>query len=378
MVSPVILAVFIGSLIYGCYKYCVYRPSNFPPGPFRIPVFGSYLFLLLIDKKRLHVAIEKLCKFYKSTVVGFYTGDTLTVVANDAKSIREILFNPDFDGRNDFFITRLREPNFKLKGIFFTDGGFWSEQRRFTLRNLRDFGFGRRFEDFEMEVRDEMKALVSMIKSGPMHEHEKAFLRPNGEICLPKILIGSLGNCFLQVIANERLPRAEQGKLFKSGYGSMAFQIHSNEYGKLFSILPWIRFLFPKVSSFKQLREGSMEMCRLMEEIIERQINTFEEGSVRNFIDVYIKEMKQDEKAVNRRGFMIDQLLMVCTDFVFPSLSAMETQIAFLFKHLLHRKDVLMKIQSEIHSVVGSGRLPELNDRVKYFFFMRSSKCMQH
>lgn len=361
MVSQVIVGIFVSMFLYRIYKYCVYRPPGFPPGPFRIPIFGCYLWLLLINRKNRHAAVQKLCKFFKTTVIGFYTGDTLTVIANDPKSIRELLFNPDLDGRNDFFIGRLREPNYKINGIFFTDGGYWSDQRRFTLRNLRDFGFGRRFQDFEIEVRDEMQNLIALIKDGPRYDHEKEFLRADGEIKLPKALIGNLGNCFLQVLSGERIPRAEQASLFKAGYGSMDFQIYSNEYGKLFSLLPWIRFIFPRASSFEQLRSGSMAMCDLMKSVIDKQVKSYQDGHVRSFIDLYIKEMIEAKS----NGYIYDQLLMICTDFLFPSLSAIETQISFLFKHLLHRKDVLKKIHFEIDTVVGGGRLPELDDRVK-------------
>jgi Cytochrome P450 len=364
MASIIIVCVFVAVIIYRAFKYCVYRPENFPPGPFRIPVFGSYLLLLLIDHKNLHYAIEKLCKFYKSSVIGFYTGDYLTVVANDQKSVREVLFNPDFDGRNDFFIGRLREPNYMIKGIFFTDGVYWTEQRRFTLRNLRDFGFGRRFQDYEIEVRDELQSLINMIKEGPKYDHEKKFLR-QGEVLLPKALIGSLGNCFVQVLCNERFSRADQAQIFRAGYGSMEFQVYSNEYGKLFSLLPWIRFFFPEMSSFKQLRDGSMEMCNLMKSIIDKQTQSYQDGHIRHFIDLYIKEMTAAQKANLKTGFLLDQLLMICTDFVFPSLSAIETTISFLFKHLLYRDDVLGMIQDEIDRVVGNGRLPELDDRTK-------------
>lgn len=215
MVSQILLVTIVGLFLYRCYKYCFYRPPNFPPGPPRIPVFGSYLILLIIDHKNLHNAIKKLCKFYKSSVIGFYTGSYLTVVANDQQNIREILFRPEFDGRNDFLIARLREPNFKLNGIFFIDGMNWQEQRRFTLRHLRDFGFGRRFEDFEVEVRNEMSQLVEMIKSGPKYEHEHGFLREGGFVSFPNILISCLGNSFLQVISGERLERSEHHKLLK-------------------------------------------------------------------------------------------------------------------------------------------------------------------
>ena len=367
MVSPVILIITIGLIIYCVYKYCIYKPPGFPPGPFRIPVFGSYLLLLILNCKNLHYATDKLCKYYKSTIIGFYSGSTLTVVVNDQKSIREVFFNHDFDGRSDFIIGRLREPNFNLRGIFFTDGDYWSNQRRFTLRNLRDFGFGRRYQDFELEVQDEMENLVTMIRDGPRYPHEIEFFRPSGEVLMPKVLIGSLANCFLQVMSNERLQRAEQAELFEAGYGSMIFQKLSNEYGNLFSIIPWIRFFFPNLSSFNQLRNGSMAMCRLMKRVIAKQAISYEYDNVRNFIDLYIKQIK-DAKADGDKSliFAYDQLIMICTDFLFPSLSAIETQISFLFKHLLYKQNILLKVQEEIDFVVGSGRLPNLDDRVKY------------
>lgn len=364
MVSLVVVGIFVALLLYRIYKYCTYRPEGFPPGPPRIPVFGAYLLLLLIDHKNLHLAIKRLCKYYKSSVIGFYTGDTLTVYANDQKSIREVFFNPDYDGRNDFLIGRLREPNYKVKGIFFTDDTYWNDQRRFTLRNLRDFGFGRRYQDYEIEVRSELQNLVAMIKEGPKYEYEKAFLKKD-EILLPKALIGSLANCFLEIISGERLPRSEQEKLFKAGYSSFDFQIMSNEFGCLFSVIPWIRFLFPKTSSFQQIRQASMNMCDLMKGIVDKQLRTYQDGHVRNFIDLYIKEIKEADISGINRGYLYDQLLMISTDFVFPALSAIETTIAFLFKHLLCRQDIVERIQSEIDIVVGAGRLPELDDRIK-------------
>jgi hypothetical protein len=366
MVSPVILGVFVAVVVYQVYKFCVFRPEGSAPGPFRIPVFGSYLLLLLIDHKNLHLAVDKLCKFFRSSVIGFYSGDDLIVVANDPKSVREVFSNPDFDGRKgDSLISRLREPNYKLRGIFFTENSYWNMQRRFTLRNLRDFGFGRRFEEYEIEIEDEMKSLVNMIKEGPRFDHEKEFLASNSEILLPKALIGSLANCFLEVLCGERIPRCDQQQLIKAGRGSMDFQVHSNEYGKLFGIIPWIRFLFPKTSSFEFLRNGSMEMCKLMQQVIERQKKSYEDGHVRNFIDLYIKEIRKSEETGEQSGYLWDQLLMICTDFLFPSLSAIETTVSFLLKHLLYRKDILAKVQNEIDAVVGSGRLPKLDDRVK-------------
>lgn len=58
-------------------------------------------------------------------------------------------------------------------GIFFTDGHLWHEQRRFVLRYLRDYGFGRRYQLLEIEIHDEFKIFIDMVKYGPKYSHEK-------------------------------------------------------------------------------------------------------------------------------------------------------------------------------------------------------------
>lgn len=60
-----------------------------------------------------------------------------------------------------------------FSGLFFTDGQLWHEQRRFALRNLRDFGFGRRQDELELEFQDEILNVIDLIKNGPKYEFEK-------------------------------------------------------------------------------------------------------------------------------------------------------------------------------------------------------------
>jgi hypothetical protein len=151
----------------------------------------------------------------------------------------------------------------------------------------------------------------------------------------------------------------------RAGEGSFELQINSNEYGNLFGMVPWIRFFFPEKSSYKQCRHGAMEMYDLMKGIVDKQIASYQDGHVRNFLDIYIKEVKDAEALGDKKHFLYEQMVMMCTDFLFPSLSAIETQVSFLLKFLLHNPKTLEKIQDEIESVVGSGRLPELDDRVE-------------
>lgn len=128
-----------------------------------------------------------------------------------------------------------------------------------------------------------------------------------------------------------------------------------------------------------------MDMYDLMKEVIKKQVHTYQDGHVRSFMDIYIKEIKVSEVKGKKSGFLCkksssrlifvllslvysfpdDQMMMICNDFLFPSLSAMETQISFLFKHLVYRTDIVEKIQRELDNIVGFGRLPELDDRIQ-------------
>lgn len=65
-----------------------------------------------------------------------------------------------------------------------------------------------------------------------------------------------------------------------------------------------------------------------------------------------------------KRGYLKEQFLMIVTDFLFPSLSAIESQVAFMLRHLMNRPDLMKRVQDEIDEVVGQGRLPSLDDRV--------------
>lgn len=64
---------------------------------------------------------------------------------------------------------------FHWAGVFFTEGPLWHEQRRFALRNLRDFGFGRRQDELESDVNDEILNLIDFIKNGPKYGFEKVY-----------------------------------------------------------------------------------------------------------------------------------------------------------------------------------------------------------
>ena len=83
------------------------------------------------------------------------------VVISDEKLIKEAFNNPLLCGRPSTLALRERTGG-QLRGILFQDGDEWLEQRRFTLRHLRDFGFGK--SSMENMILDEVHELLEGMK----------------------------------------------------------------------------------------------------------------------------------------------------------------------------------------------------------------------
>jgi hypothetical protein len=114
------------------------------------------------------------------------------VVINDHKLAREAYNNPALLGKPDFALFNLfAKGNY---GIFASHGAVWQEQRRFMLRNLRDFGFGKStMHDLAME---EVNDYVQWLKS-----EEGNSLVLNRKFSLATI------NALWMIIAGKRFPQ---------------------------------------------------------------------------------------------------------------------------------------------------------------------------
>jgi len=67
---------------------------------------------------------------------------TIIVVVNGYNSIREASTNDDLIDRGSFDWLLDRTYGKKL-GLIFSSSTFWNEVRLYTVRTLRDFGFGK-------------------------------------------------------------------------------------------------------------------------------------------------------------------------------------------------------------------------------------------
>lgn len=122
-------------------------------------------------------------------------------------------------------------------------------------------------------------------------------------------------------------------------------------------------------------------------------MRTYEQSHDRHFIDLYMTKMLNDQMENKKSSFSCnnytflaydvrfdvsgfdlllffilltdDQLILTCIDFSFPALSAVNTVVTFLIQQICIQPEIQKKIQNEIDKVVGQGRMPTLDDRIK-------------
>ncbi|KAG7307930.1 hypothetical protein JYU34_006546 [Plutella xylostella] len=361
MISAVTFLITLPFIILYLVSNAYKRPPNFPPGPPSLPVYGAYWIILAHSFNNLADAFLKLGRRYKTGMVGCYLAAFPAVVVNDPALVKEMLNREELDGRMDILLGRLRSWWKKL-GIFFVDGFFWHVQRRFSLRYMRDFGFGRRCPRLEAVLEQQARDMVDMRISGPKYPAEEELVKGD-LIHLPHFFAAPFINGMLHVFGGTTLPRSDYHELWTLARGALLFQRSSDDLGRALCLTPWIKDLFPGWSGYNDLRKGNFYLQDYFSKFVNEALETHEEGHDRHFVDMYLTKMKEEMREKGKTTYSVDQLVMTCVDYTFPAASAVEQVLSFMVERLLLQPEVQEKVHEEIDRVVGRARPPSLDDR---------------
>ncbi|XP_063909188.1 probable cytochrome P450 304a1 [Zophobas morio] len=357
----VLFLTFVLLLIFYLYIKAKERPNNFPPGPPRLPIWGSYWFMLKENYNFAHLALEALGKRYKTDILGVFLGDFPTVVTFSHELCKELLTRDEFTGRNDTIVTRTRSMEEK-RGIFFVDGPFWKGQRWFSLRYMRDFGFGRRSEVLENSIADEIKYLLNLLDKEP-DATDRDICKGRGHVLVPDIFYGPLLNSIFSILASTRFDYYELRECARAG---LRFQRSGDATGAALSMTPWLRFIAPDFFGYTSVIKDNGHLLDFVRKIVDEHLETFSDDYHRDFIDVFISESTKEGQ------FDYKQLLMIVLDYMFPPPIAIGHTLSFYFAYIINNPHVQTKIQEEIDSIVGRQRLPNLDDR-KFMPYLEAS-----
>ena len=112
------------------------RKRTNPPGPLRVPFLGSLLFLDL-SKGFLSWGLDP--RVFAFVILGRVEINVII----DLELAKELFEKEEFSGKDpDQLVFESRFWNNIPRGIIWTEGSQWSAQQTFSLKTLKDFGFG--------------------------------------------------------------------------------------------------------------------------------------------------------------------------------------------------------------------------------------------
>jgi methyl farnesoate epoxidase/farnesoate epoxidase len=123
----------------------------------------------------------------------------------------------------------------KYMGVIFNNGESWKEMRRFTIRTLRDFGFGKK-DSMESVMKDELDHLIELMK--------EEMSQRDGKVKVELLFNLSLLNVLWTMVAGKRFNHDDPRLQFLLDLNEKAFK--AGTFGADLSIaFPFLRHLFP-------------------------------------------------------------------------------------------------------------------------------------
>lgn len=325
------------------------RGSKFPPGPRGLPILGNILDLkkLLNETKYLSHVYRKLAETY-GPIVGLKLGighPIILVSGRDA--VLEMLSRPEFDGRPDTFSHRFRTMG-ERRGIIFTDGKMWDDNRRFSLKYLKEFGFGKRsMEDLILE--NAVSLTMSIEKKIQKENIIDYFCQVSNVAVLNNLW------CF---IAGSKLKEDDQKvkEVLDILNGNTR---KSSVSGVILDHLPFLRYIIPGFTGFTELKERQNRMWNFFKDELKGHKNSKIEGSYRDLIDVYLDEINIQKKD-SSSTFNEFQLLALVKDFFAAGVETTNNTLGFAITYIAINKKIQEKLHQELDKTIGRESLPSL------------------
>uniref|UniRef100_A0A673GBR7 Cytochrome P450, family 2, subfamily AE, polypeptide 1 n=1 Tax=Sinocyclocheilus rhinocerous TaxID=307959 RepID=A0A673GBR7_9TELE len=314
-----------GLLIFLCVLLLVKHlrdvlTNNMPPGPFPLPLIGNVL------------------------NIGF------TDPLGSFQRVIHILFKEAFVEQADIFTDRPYFPIIdklsKGKGLIFSSGHMWHQQRRFALAALKYFGVGKK--TLENSILQECRFLCDSIQAerglpfNPQH-----------------LVTDAVANIICGLVFGHRFEYDDHKFHLIQEYLDDVFQLPISNWGRLYNQFPTLMSMLP---GKHQTAFASMSKLKpfLQEEIIKHKEER-DPSNPRDYIDCYLDEI---EKCKDSEAEFTEENLIYCVvDLFGAGTETTSNTLRWALLFMVKYPEVQEKVQSEIDQVIGQTRQPLMDDR---------------
>uniref|UniRef100_A0AC35EXM7 Cytochrome P450 n=1 Tax=Panagrolaimus sp. PS1159 TaxID=55785 RepID=A0AC35EXM7_9BILA len=345
MIWYILFTIFIVFIFHQCY----WRRRNYPPGPFPWPIIGN---ILMINPNLFDQQLLKLKKQYGKVITIWLP--VPMIVISDAQVLKDTMIKQGdkFAGRpHSNLMVEFIGGNY---GLIFSDNSFWREQKRFALKVLRDFGFGKPI--LEQTIIDQAQAVCDRLKA--MNEEP---------VDLTKLLTIAVGNVIFQLSFN-KTEDFDDDLVFNFRNEMLEIAaIFCHPFAFLLELFPKLKFLDPLFGGVYQralnLNNNVMNMMR--EHISEHRKTINYDEEPQDYIDAFLIEQKKQNPEMKLHGEWSDlQLLGAIYDLFGAGMETTSTSIRTFILYMVRNPDIQKQCHEEIDKIIGRDRTITMADQI--------------
>eukprot|EP00063_Salmo_salar_P083303 XP_014058138.1 PREDICTED: cytochrome P450 2K3-like [Salmo salar] len=267
-----------------------------PPGPRPLPLLGN---MLQLDFKKPYCTLCELSKKYGS-IFTVHFGPKKVVVLAGYKTVKQALVNQaeDFGDRD---ITPVFYEFSQGHGILFANGDSWKEMRRFALRNLRDFGMGKK--RIEEKILEEIHYLIEVLE-----KHEgKAF-----DTTQP--VIYAVSNIISAIVYGSRFEYTDPLFTCMADRAKESMYLTGTASAQMYNMFPW---LGPWINNLTRLKKNIADMKMEVTELVRGLKETLNPQMCRGFVDSFLVRKQTLEESGNMDSLYHDDNLVISVTNMF-------------------------------------------------------------
>ncbi|XP_055362493.1 cytochrome P450 2K1-like isoform X1 [Betta splendens] len=335
------VAVLLVTYIMSSTFFSLQKDRKEPPGPRPLPLLGN---LLQLDLGRMYFSLVELSKKYGS-VFTVYLGPKKVVVLAGYKTVKEAFVNhaEEFGEREKI---RLLHEFTKGNGVVWANGDSWKETRRFVIRNLKDFGMGKKV--CGEKIIEESHHLVEEIK------------KFKGEVFdTSRPLCCAAANVICSMVFGNRFEYDDPTFTSLIHHILKAHELLgglSSQIFNLFGIGKW----FPKNQEFLRVTDSTKEMVLQLVTGLEESLQP---NMCRSLVDaLLVKKQTLEDAEISNSHFHNENILMTVTQLFSAGTDTTATTLMWGLLLMAKYPQVQDQVQDEVRQVIG-GRQVQPEDR---------------
>ncbi|XGW17378.1 hypothetical protein V3C99_002185 [Haemonchus contortus] len=335
------------------------KVRQYPPGPFPLPLIGN-IHNIMLAKLQMKGIIDLMKVWQKEygNVITIWLGPIPSVHLLDFETAKQEMLS-NGAAYTDRFVPYMLDVRREGRGTAFSNGEFWADHRRFTLRTLRDFAL--KNSVMEERIMDEV--------TSNLYKLEKIMVNGQAKVKANEFFDVIVGSVINRILFSESFTEENMAEYFavKHRFDDMI----NNSTALDMSLEKWTRNMPFLKKRWEALIKPQDDLLNFLRKRINQRKEDIASGkhaldeNGKDFVDAFFIKMEKDRREGKHpsQSYKEDELLYDIFDLWIAGQETTTITLMWGMMHLIKNPDVMDKIRSELIAITNSNRSISLSDQ---------------